>query len=171
MLEELVPHKENGRDSFLLEKGGDTGAYHRKELEMLKPAANSNLISAEIYIPSHVKLRDMRNHDSQDGLISPFSFPRRSFSRTQQNAFGDDDSVLNSPVFPTYMAATQSAKAKARSMSTPKQRVGFVDTCFDHRVPHRNEISLWSSYNGESITRNVKRGTFQQLSVSMNSHQ
>ncbi|KAG6743757.1 hypothetical protein POTOM_052458 [Populus tomentosa] len=34
-------------------------------------------------------------------------------------------------IFSTYMAATQSAKLKARSMSTPKQREGFQDSCFE----------------------------------------
>lgn len=171
MLEESVPHKENRRESFTLEEGANTGAYRRKELEMLNSTSHENLIPSEIYIPTHVRLRHMRTHDSQDSVNSPISFPRRSFSRTKQNAFGDNDSVPNSPVFPTYMAVTESAKAKARSMSTPKQRVAFLDTCFDHSVPCRNEISLWSSYNGKSVTRDLKNGNFQQLSVSMNNRQ
>lgn len=171
MLEESVPHKENSRERFTLEKGANTGAYRRKELEMLNSTSHENLIPSEIYIPTQVRPRHMRTHDSQDSVNSPISFPRRSFSRTKQNAFGDNDSVPNSPVFPTYMAVTESAKAKARSMSTPKQRVAFLETCFDHSVPCRNEISLWSSYNGESGTRDLKNGNFQRLSVSMNNRQ
>lgn len=170
-LEESVPHKENGKESFTLEKGSNTGAYRRKELEMLNSSAHENLVPTEIYIPRHVRLRHMQKPESQDCVSSPISFPRRSFSRTKQNAFGDNDSVPNSPVFPTYMAVTESAKAKARSMSTPKQRVAFLDSCFDHSMPYRNEISLRSSYNGESVTRDAKNGNFQQLSVIMNSLQ
>lgn len=170
MLEESVPHKENGKESTL-EKGSNTGAYRRKELEMLNSSAHENLVPSEIYIPSHVRLRHMQKPESQDCVSSPISFPRRSFSRTKQNAFRENDSVPNSPVFPTYMAVTESAKAKARSMSTPKQRVAFLDSCFDHSMPYRNEISLRSSYNGESVTRDAKNGNFQQLSVIMNSLQ
>ncbi|KAK3217933.1 hypothetical protein Dsin_011903 [Dipteronia sinensis] len=163
MLEESMPWKENGKWSCWLEK--------RAESEILKPVVDSNLIAGEIYVPTQVKLRHMRKQGSQDALNSPISFARRSFSQLRENnTFGDNCPVLNSPVFPTYMAATQSAKAK-RSMSTPKQRVTYLDTCFDHRVPsYRNELSLWSSYNGEPFTRNRKSGDAQQLSMSMNSH-
>lgn len=34
----------------------------------------------------------------------------------------DDDSLVSSPAMPNYMVATQSARAKARSVSNPKQR-------------------------------------------------
>ncbi|TXG70402.1 hypothetical protein EZV62_005337 [Acer yangbiense] len=139
MLEESMPRKENGKWSSWLEQ--------RAESEILKPVVDSNLIAGEIYVPTQVKLRHMRKQDSQDALNSPISFPRRSFSQSRENnTFGDNSPVLNSLVFPTYMAATQSAKAK------------------------RNALSLWSSYNGEPFTRNRKSGDAQQLSMSMNSH-
>ncbi|KAL5787940.1 hypothetical protein ACOSP7_004889 [Xanthoceras sorbifolium] len=165
MLEELIPQKENGKWSCWLEKRADTGEYHGKESEIFKPAVYSNRIAGEIYVPTQVKLRHIRKHDSQDTLNSPIAVARRSFSQAQEKTFGD-----NSLASPTYMAATQSAKAR-RSMSTPKQRATFLDTCFDHRaLPYRNELSLSSSYNGEPFTRNRKSNDSLQQSMSMNSH-
>ncbi|KAJ0094597.1 hypothetical protein Patl1_15463 [Pistacia atlantica] len=144
----------------------------RVEKEMfLKPAVLPNLITSEIYNPTQVKLRNMWMHESLDGLNSPQSFPRRSFCRTQQNInmSGDENSGLNSPVFPTYKAATQSTKAKARSISTPRQRLGFLECCFGQSGPYRiDQLSLWSSYNGESFTNSGKSCTYQLLSLSIN---
>ena len=39
----------------------------------------------------------------------------------------DDESLMGSPSVPNYMSSTQSAKAKARSLSNPKQRPGTPD--------------------------------------------
>ena len=35
----------------------------------------------------------------------------------------DDESVTSSPAFQSYMAATEAARARARSVSMPKQRM------------------------------------------------
>lgn len=67
---------------------------------------------------------------------SPFSHPRRSFSHMR----------LNSSMFPTYMAVTESTKAKMRSMSTPRQRLRYIDSSFEST----SNNSSWFSYNGES---------------------
>ncbi|KNA23626.1 hypothetical protein SOVF_021900 [Spinacia oleracea] len=77
---------------------------------------------------------------------SPFSHPRRSFSHTRLKQGTDDFQLLNSSMFPTYMAVTESAKAKMRSMSTPRQRLRYIDSSFES--PSNN--SSWFSYNGES---------------------
>ncbi|KAK1319140.1 hypothetical protein QJS10_CPB04g00446 [Acorus calamus] len=52
--------------------------------------------------------------------------------RLKCKSIRDDDSFSSSPaVVPNYMVATESAKAKYRSMSTPRQRVGTTDGCSD----------------------------------------
>ncbi|CAL0317092.1 unnamed protein product [Lupinus luteus] len=65
----------------------------------------------------------------QEEEISPqISTPRKSFSHIKSSVM-DEISAPNSPVFPTYMAVTKSSKAKARSMSTPRQRTEFLGVC------------------------------------------
>lgn len=65
---------------------------------------------------------------------------RRSFIRSRTTSVRDDDSFSSSPSFPSYMASTASTKARFRSMSTPKQRAGAGDVCFDQFTPYSNKI-------------------------------
>lgn len=112
-------------------------------------------LAAEMRNPGLIKPRNKQNQDSPEGLDTPFLFPRRSFGHLQQNATGTDESLPNSPSCPTYMAATLSAKAKARSLSSPRQRLGFLD-------------SIALSYDGDSFNMNEKRSISRQLSASVN---
>ncbi|RVX00398.1 Protein IQ-domain 14 [Vitis vinifera] len=57
-----------------------------------------------------------RNNQRQyhiEGLGSPVLVPRRSFHHRKERSIGDENS-FSSPPIPTYMAATESAKAKNR---------------------------------------------------------
>ncbi|GMJ11850.1 IQ-domain 12 [Hibiscus trionum] len=157
MLDESVHIKETGtgRNNFVEAEVNAEG--NRKERVMtLKPDIALNSSTWEAHGLPYIRFRNLQKQDMIDGLNSPFSFPRRSFCRVQQSPAGDKTSVPSSPVFPTYMAATESAKAKARSMSTPRQRLGFSDTCFDCNMPHKGGVSLWSTYNGETFGMNEK---------------
>ena len=151
MLDESMHVKETGRSSFV-EAEANAEGNKREKVMILKPNVPSNLSTWEVHGPPHVRFRNLQKQDMPDGLNSPFLFPRRSFCRVQQSPAGDESSIPNSPVFPAYMAATESAKAKARSMSTPRQRVGFLDTCFDYSVPYKGGLSFWSTYNGEPFS-------------------
>ncbi|TYJ18530.1 hypothetical protein E1A91_A09G130000v1 [Gossypium mustelinum] len=109
MLDELVHVKEAKAE-----------ANERERVMISKLDVPSNLSTWEVNGPPHVRHRKLKKQqDTLNGMNPLFSFPRRSFSRTQQSAAGDEGSIPNSPVFPSYMGATECAKAKARSRSTP----------------------------------------------------
>ncbi|KAH9546309.1 hypothetical protein CY35_12G088500 [Sphagnum magellanicum] len=54
----------------------------------------------------------------------PIGNPRFGTRYSKSGSIRDDESLASSPAVPNYMQATQSARNKARSHSTPKQRPG-----------------------------------------------
>ncbi|EEF26739.1 hypothetical protein RCOM_2140330 [Ricinus communis] len=170
MLEESVLHKEIGRQSHWWEEFAEKEAYIKEGMENVKPVPISNLSTGDILGAVQVKTRNTQKQVSIEGFNSPVSFPRRSFSRTQRSNIGNDSSIPNSPVFPTYMAATESAKAKSRSISTPRQRIGIQEVFFDHSLSQKNGPSFWSSYDGELFSTSGKSGASQSIPVNVNGH-
>ncbi|KAL3632515.1 Protein of unknown function (DUF4005) [Castilleja foliolosa] len=116
---------------------------------------------------AQLKLRNSCRQEKIEELnSSPFSQPRRSFCHVKEkSSIGDDCSLLSSPVFPTYMAATESAKAKTRSLSTPKQRLRLYETYSGEISPYKDGVSSSSSIIGD-VTKSCKRNSISQSSFN-----
>ncbi|CAJ1967645.1 unnamed protein product [Sphenostylis stenocarpa] len=113
-----------------------------------KPTLPSNLMTTK--------------QELQEGLSPKISIPRKSFSLVKRSLNGDESFMSNSPVFPTYMAVTESSKAKMRSISTPKQRTGILDICSNQNEPQNEGISFYSSYYGSTSSTNENNASYQQ---------
>lgn len=159
--------KVNGRWRYWLDQWVDTQVVKSRELEDLDPVPTSNPRQQEDYGRRQPKLRNAQGRNNFEGLDSPIFVPRRSFHRRQCSL--DHNSFSSSPVVPTYMAATESAKAKVRSMSSPKLRPRSSDTCSESYSPCKNKLSFISSVNTEvsSKGRISKTSSYQQRSPSL----
>ncbi|XP_057770384.1 protein IQ-DOMAIN 12-like isoform X2 [Salvia miltiorrhiza] len=84
-----------------------------------------------------------------------FTQGRRSFSHAKQQYSTRDDATFshNAHSFRAYMATTESAKAKARSLSTPKQRRPRFSESYSYQdhSPSKLSISSWTSFSSEQI--------------------
>ncbi|KAJ0243966.1 IQ-domain 12 [Hirschfeldia incana] len=120
---------------------------------------------SEMVVPTKLKLRTLQRQDSGDGQDSPFSFPRRSFSRFEQSLL-EDESWFQSG-FQSCMSVTESAKEKFRSLSTPRQRVGVMESWLDENKKDVDKVSLWSSFVSEG---NSKMNSSKKSSLATNQH-
>ncbi|KAK6149109.1 hypothetical protein DH2020_016634 [Rehmannia glutinosa] len=162
-LHESMTYKEN-RKTSRFDQLVELEAHQHDEKECF---SHSNTIAVETNQLAQLKLRASCRQERIEELNSPFSQPRRSFCHVKEKSFGDDRSLPNSPVFPTYMAATESAKAKSRSMSTPKQRLRLCETYSGEHSPYKLRLSSWSSFNGD-ITKSNKRNSISHHISSFN---
>ncbi|KAJ8570388.1 hypothetical protein K7X08_037360 [Anisodus acutangulus] len=101
-----------------------TSKQNRKAglFEKLRSFTDSDVPLADMNGMTQLQVRKMHRADCIEDLHSPSSLPRRSFSNVKRKSNVSVNS-LPSSIFPTCMAATESAKAKTRSMSTLKQHL------------------------------------------------
>ncbi|XVF84103.1 hypothetical protein PTKIN_Ptkin16aG0547800 [Pterospermum kingtungense] len=164
-------NKGNGRLKYWLDEWVDTQVNKSKEVEDLDPVWTSHRRPTEENRAKQLRLKTFprQNHFHMDGEDSPIQVPRRSFHR-KQSSLGEDNSFSTSPVVPTYMAATHSAKAKLRSMSSPKLRPGSFDTQSESYSPYKSKLSLISSVTSEvpsSFRISSRPSAYQQRSPSL----
>lgn len=164
-------NKVSGRWRYWLDQWVDTQVSKSKELEDLDSVSTSNPKPREDYgRKQQLKLRNIQGRHNFEELDSPISVSRRSFHHRRQFSLGDHNSLSSSPVVPTYMVATESAKAKARSMTSPKVRPGGFDACSDGYSPSKNKLCLISSIATEvpsSARFGKTNGNHQQRSPSL----
>ncbi|KAG2398189.1 hypothetical protein LR48_Vigan08g204400 [Vigna angularis] len=161
--------KVNGRWRYWLEQWVDTQLSKSKELEDLDSVFSSHARSGEEYGGRQLKVRSINRQNPVEGLDSPTIGSRRSFPHRRQCSVGEDQSFSSSPATPAYMAATESAKAKARSTSSPKIRTGGnIDMNSDSYSPCKKKLSIASSINSEVLSggRMAKFSGNQQRSPS-----
>lgn len=94
-------------------------------------------------------LRYLQKQNQAEMSYSPAYISRRSYHHRKQHSIGDEKSFAGSPAIPAYMASTESAKAKTRSMSSPRLRPLSFDVCSEITSPYKHRLSPISSINSE----------------------
>lgn len=117
------------------------------------------------------KQHNMKN--TTDGLsnFDHIPLPRKSMHRhKKQSSYGEDNLHPSSPInLPTYMAATESAKARTRSTSSPRLRPLHFEAYSDSDSPYKHKFSPMSSINSEATSSGFSKVS-NKCSIS-SSHQ
>lgn len=146
--------KVHGRQRYWLEQWVDAQLAKRDDLGNLDGTLPVNARNTDELGGRQFNLRYSQKQHQTGMPDSPIYAPKRSFHHRKQRSIGEDISCAVSPVIPAYMASTESAKAKARSLSSPRLRPINSDVCSEINSPHKHYLSPISSINSE-LTNSV----------------
>lgn len=110
----------------------------RTSAPITPPSAYKTVIRSASPRASIIRREDIEEAGSQVSKATTRYGTRQSHAGSVRSR--DDESLASSPSVPNYMQATQSAKAKVRSHSTPKQRPGTPEK--EHAWASKRRFSL-----------------------------
>lgn len=171
---ELELNKVDGRWRYWLQQWVDTRMADTEDFQDVASVFSSKAKGREESGSRITKSRTTRkqcNNDNELGIM-PTVRPLRHLKH--QSIQEDSNSTRGkSAGVPTYMAATESAKAKIRSTSSPRPRPVNFDAQSETLSPYKHKISPISSINSEMTTISMLANSctgFVQRTTSSKGH-